>query len=201
MGQEVPMSGWMGVLILLGLVSGDATSYRVVAEESRMTVHVGTAGLFKMFGHEHRIDVRGLSGQVDWDPEAPESSRFRLEVDASSLSVADEELSEKDRAQVQSDMETKALAVAENPRIVFESAEVDVERPGQLKLRGSLDLRGVKKPVEVPVTLEVSEGRVRAKGTMELESGSWGVPQISAAGGSVKTSEDLTIEFEIVAVR
>jgi polyisoprenoid-binding protein YceI len=195
------MSGWIPILILLGLVPGDTTSYRVVSGESRMTVHVGTAGLFKMFGHEHEIDVRGLAGQVDWDPEAPESSRFRLEVEASSLTVADQELSEKDRAQVQSDMDTKALAAAEHPRIVFESTEVRVERPGQLKVRGNLDLRGVKKPVEVPLMLEASEGRITAKGKMELESGNWGVPQISAVGGSVKTSQDLGIEFEIVAVR
>jgi polyisoprenoid-binding protein YceI len=195
------MSGWIPILILLGLVPGDTTSYRVVSGESRMTVHVGTAGLFKMFGHEHEIDVRELAGQVDWDPDAPESSRFRLEVEASSLTVFDQELSEKDRAQVQSDMETKALAAAEHPRIVFESTEVRVERPGRLKLRGNLDLRGVKKPVEVPLMLEASEGRITAKGKMELESGNWGVPQISAVGGSVKTSQDLGIEFEIVAVR
>jgi polyisoprenoid-binding protein YceI len=195
------MSGWIPILILLGLVPGDTTSYRVVSGESRMTVRVGTAGLFKMFGHEHEIDVRELAGQVDWDPDAPESSRFRLEVEASSLTVADQELSEKDRAQVQADMETKALAAAEHPRIVFESTEVRLERPGQLKLRGNLDLRGVKKPVEVPLMLEASEGRITAKGKMELESGNWGVPQISAVGGSVKTSQDLGIEFEIVAVR
>jgi polyisoprenoid-binding protein YceI len=202
MGQEVcPMWEWIGIWLLLGLVPADTTSYRVVPEESRMTVHVGTAGLFKMFGHEHQIDVRKLSGQVDWDPEAPQSSRFRLEVEAASLTVADEELSEEDRAQVQADMESKALAVAENPRILFESTEVRVEKPGQLKLRGNLDLRGVKKPLEVPVMLEVSEGRITAKGKMELESGNWGVPQISAVGGSVKTSQDLAIDFEIVAVR
>jgi len=128
-----------------------------------------------------------------------------LEIDAASLTVADEELSEEDRAQVQSDMETKALALPQNPRIVFESTEVRVEkaegRSRRLKLRGTLSLRGVTKPVEVPLTLDLAEGRLTAKGEMELESQNWGVPQISAVGGSVKTKEELGLTFEIVAVR
>jgi len=193
------------IAFLVGVAVPEPVAYRVAAEESRMTVQVGTAGLFKVFGHEHNIEVRGLAGRVEWSPEVPGSSRFVLEVDAASLSVADEELSEKDRARVQSDMETQALALPENPKIVFESTEVRVEKSEganrRLKLRGRLSLRGVTKPIEVPVTLGVVEGRLTAKGEMDLESKDWGVPQISAVGGSVKTKEELTLAFEIVAVR
>jgi polyisoprenoid-binding protein YceI len=197
------MLAWFA--LLLGVALPEPAAYRVVAEESRMSVHVGTAGLFKMFGHEHNIQVKGIAGRVEWDSEAPASSRFVLEIAAASLAVADEELSEKDRAQVQSDMETKALALPQNPRIVFESTEVRVEKAEgtsrRLKLRGTLSLRGVHKPVEVPVTLDLAEGRLTAKGEMELESQDWGVPQISAVGGSVKTKEELRLTFEIVAAR
>lgn len=193
------------IAIAIGLLVPDPVAYRVVAEKSRMTVHVGTAGLFKMFGHEHQIEVRRIEGRVDWDAEAPASSRFVLEIDASSLTVADEELSEKDRAQVQSDMETKALALSENPRIVFESTEVKVEKTGgtnrRLTLRGTLSLRGMTKPVEVPLTLDVAEDRLTAKGEMELDSKTWSVPQITAVGGSVKTKQELKISFEVVAAR
>ena len=70
----------------------------------------------------------------------------------------------------------------------------------RLKIKGNLSLRGVTKPVEVPVTLEVANGRITAKGEMELDSGNWGVPQISAVGGSVKTKEELKLTYEIVAV-
>ncbi len=199
------MFGWIGVLIGLVVPLSEPVAYRVVAEESRMTVHVGTAGLFKMFGHEHNIQVKGIAGRVEWDPEAPARSRFVLEIDAASLSVADEELSEKDRSQVQSDMETEALALPQNAKIVFESTEVRVEKTEganrRLKLSGTLSLRGVTKPVQVPLTLEVAEGRLTAKGEMELDSKNWGVPQISAVGGSVKTKQELQLAFEIVAVR
>src|SRR3972149_2295902 len=192
-------------LALLGVALPEAAAYRVAAEESRMTVQVGTAGLFKMFGHEHNIQVKGIAGRVEWDPEAPASARLALEIDAASLTVADEELGEKDRAQVQSDMETQALALPQNPEIVFESTEVRVEKSEganrRLKLQGRLSLRGVTKPVEVPLIVEIAEGRLTAKGEMELESKNWGVPQISAVGGAVKTKEDLKLPFEIVGVR
>jgi polyisoprenoid-binding protein YceI len=193
------------IAFFLGVAVPEPAAYRVAAEESRMTVHVGTAGLFKMFGHEHNIQVKGIAGRVEWDPEAPASSRFVLEIDAASFTVADKELGEKDRAQVQSDMETQALALPQNPRIVFESTEVRVEKSEgatrRLKLRGTLSLRGVTKPVEVPAIIEIAEGRLTAKGEMELDSKNWGVPQISAVGGSVKTKEALQLTFEIVAVR
>lgn len=199
------MLAWIAVLFGFATPVPEPVAYRVVAEESRMTVHVGTAGLFKVFGHEHNIQVKGIAGRVEWNPEAPASSRFTLEVDAASLTVADEELSEKDRAQVQSDMETKALALAQNPKIVFVSTEVRVEKSEganrRLKLRGTLSLRGVTKPVEVPLTLEVAEGRLTAKGEMELDGRTWAVPQIAAVGGSVKTKEELQLTFEIAAVR
>jgi polyisoprenoid-binding protein YceI len=182
-----------------------AVAFPVSAEESRMTVRVGTAGLFKMFGHEHEIEVRGLAGRVEYDFDSPERSRFVLEIDAASLRVADAELSEEDRVQVQSDMESKALALPRNPRIVFESMEVRLEKSEgasrRLRVRGTLALRGVSKPLDVPLTLEVAVDRLTAKGEMTLESGNWGVPQVSAVGGSVKTSQDLGVTFEIVALR
>jgi len=194
------------LLFALGAAAASETAtYKVVSGESRMSVHVGAAGLLKMLGHEHNIAVKGLAGTVDWDPDAPAGSRFVLEIDASSLVVSDEELSEEDRAQVQSDMESKALASKENPKIVFQSTEVQAEKAQgtahRLKIKGTLRLRGATKPVEVPVTLEVGEGRLTAKGEMELDAKNWGVPQISAVGGSVKTKDELKLTYEIVAVR
>ncbi|MGH9388553.1 MAG: hypothetical protein ACRD1Z_02990, partial [Vicinamibacteria bacterium] len=61
------MLGWIAVLLGFATPAPEPVSYRVVAEESRMTVHVGTAGLFKMFGHEHNIQVKGIAGRVEWD--------------------------------------------------------------------------------------------------------------------------------------
>src|SRR5262245_43148098 len=197
------MLNW--VVFVLGLWTADPAEYKVVPAESRMMVHVGTAGVFKLFGHDHNIQAKGLSGSVEWDAAAPEKSRFVLEIDSSSFVLTDKDLSEDDRKQIQSDMEAKALDLPKNPKIVFQSSAVHAEKSEgsarRLKISGTLNLRGVSKPVEIPVTLEVSENRLTAKGEMELNGTIWGVPQISAGGGSVKTKEELKLTYEIVAAR
>ena len=184
-------------------------TYRVVAEESRFDVHVGRSGLFKMFGHDHVIRVGSFTGTVVWESAEPEAARFVLEVDAASLFVAEVEdgLSEDDRATVQDTMETEALAVAEHATISFKSTRVEIRRSDsgehRLEITGELALRGVRRELDVPMTLSFDGERdiLIARGKFELDSKEWGVPQISVLGGSVKTKTELGLEFEIVAVR
>jgi polyisoprenoid-binding protein YceI len=198
----------LGLSLSLGLLLAvpglsESVLYRIDASESRFTVEVGRAGLFKVFGHDHLVEVREFSGTVDWNPDAPERSSFRLEVDAASLRVADDEVSEGDRKQIESDMQTKALALGEHPTIGFESSGVVVEKSEaaakRMRVTGTLRLRGVEKDLTIPLTLTVAGDRITAKGEVKLPSDRWGVPQISALGGSVKTNEELALAFEIVA--
>ena len=184
-------------------------TYRVVAEESRFVVHVGRSGLFKIFGHDHVIRVGSFTGSVVWDSTDPEAARFVLEVDAASLFVAAEDtgLSDDDRRKVKDTMETEALALGEHSAISFTSTGVEIRRSrsGELRLAitGELALRGVRRELDVPVTLSFDGERnnLTARGKFELESKEWGVPQISALRGSVKTKTERGLEFEIVAVR
>ena len=197
---------WISWLLagFLVVVPQATRTFRVAADESELEVQVGRAGLFKVFGHDHRIRIGAFTGTVEWNSEDPESSRFTLEVDPASLSVADEELDEEDRAKVQADMETKALALSEHATIGFTSTRVRVrDTRGEalrLELEGILHLRGERQPLEIPVTVELSGDRMTVSGEIELDSKRWGVPQISALGGSVKTKEKLKLTFEIVAL-
>ncbi|HSF17536.1 MAG TPA: YceI family protein [Vicinamibacteria bacterium] len=190
-------------LLMLGAATQSEVSYQVISEESRMTIEVGRAGFLKMFGHDHLIEVGALEGSVSWNAESPRESRFILEVDASSLTVADAELGEDDRAKIQSDMETKALLLGEHPMIRFESSATKLVKKDEgiyrLEIAGSLSLRGVEKDLVVPASVEIKGDRMFARGALELPSDEWGVPEISVAGGSVKTKKELKIAFEIVA--
>jgi polyisoprenoid-binding protein YceI len=188
-----------------GAALSNPATYRVEAGKSQFHVKVGRAGLFKAFGHDHLIAVERFTGSVEWSAESPEASRFNMEVDAASLKVVDDEVSEGDRAKIQGDMEAKALALPENPGIRFESSQVAVERVEggsfHVKVTGTLSLRGVGKPFVIPLTLTVADDHLTAKGEVELPSDQWGVPQITAVGGSVRTKENLELTFDIVAVR
>lgn len=190
--------------LLAAPVAAEPAIYRVLPEESRFTVYVGKAGLFSVFGHDHLIEVRDFEGTVRWDANAPATSGFVLEVEADSLAVADEDVSDADRAQIEADMKAQALSVTNHPAIVFESEEVELLRSDggtySMKVNGSLELRGVRELLEVPLTLTVSDSRLTVAGEVKLRGKTWGVPQITAAGGAVKTKDELELTFEIVAV-
>jgi len=209
------MKRWPGAVLMLVAACTLASStswtqsatYRVVAAESRIDVHVGRAGLFKVFGHDHIIRAGSFTGTVEWDTSEPEAARFVLEVDAASLSVVDDGLSDDERASVQDRMETEALALREHSTIAFTSTRVHIKRSDSdehlLVVTGELALRGVRRELDIPMTLSFDGERTTliARGKLELESDAWGVPQISALGGSVKTKTELGLEFEIVARR
>lgn len=202
-----------GVAVLMAVIAwvaaAESDTYRVVSDESELVVHVGRSGIFKMFGHDHRIRTGRIAGTVRWNEGSPESSELVIEIDAGSLVVADEEISDEDRAEVQATMESEALAVSDHPQMTFTSSRVELEyeEPNggaqRLNVVGELFLRGVRGELEVPVTLvpDSENGRLLGRGAFELESQEWGVPQISVAGGTVKTKSELKVEFEIVAVR
>jgi polyisoprenoid-binding protein YceI len=198
-------------LLVLGVVatgiraSESPWKFVIDSEASRFTVDVGKAGLFKIFGHDHVIDVTRFEGSVSWYPDDPESSTVQLEIDGHSLTVADEGIDAEERAEIQSDMEAQALVLEQYPRIVFRSRQFSLKRRGEDIFRGSitgeLSLRGETRSVEVPVEIHVSEEKLTASGELELRGSDFGVPQIKAAGGTVKTKDELKLAFEIVATR
>jgi polyisoprenoid-binding protein YceI len=182
----------------------DGWRFALRPEESRFTVDVGRAGFLKVFGHDHLVEIRGFTGEVDWQPAAPESSSIRIEVDAASLTVVGEG-DEEERAQIQADMESKALDVQNHARIDFVSEEISLEERGggeyRGRITGQVTLRGVTKHVTIPLSLTVSEERLRAQGEFQIKGTDFGIDPITAAGGAVKTSDDLKLTFDLVGVR
>ena len=184
--------------------SEDAWSFSVQPKESRFTVKVGKAGFLKAFGHDHLIEIRGIVGDVEWRPDNPEMSSIRIEIDTNSLAVIDEDISDADRATIQAEMENTALDVEKYPKIVFVSKELSVSRGnGERKgnLRGELTLRGVTDEVKIALTLTVDDQKVRVQGEFKIKGSDFGGPQIKAAGGSVKTKDELELTFDLVARR
>ena len=193
--------------LLLGSVlpsfSQEGWRFTLRPEKSEFTVKVGRAGFLKVFGHDHLVAIRGFNGEVNWQPEQPEASSIRIEVQAASLTVVGED--EEERAQIQADMEAKALEVESYPQILFVSEELSLgdAEGGEYRGRvsGQITLRGVTNAVTIPLTLTVSEQSLRARGEFQIKGSDFGVEQISVAGGTVKTSDDLQLTFDLVGVR
>src|SRR5436309_16024890 len=72
-------------------------AYAIDNAKSKLQIDVYKEGAFKIFGHDHLIIAKEISGQVQFDPQKMEDSAVHLKVPANSLTPVDPGESEKDR--------------------------------------------------------------------------------------------------------
>ena len=118
------------------LAGPDQPEQAIDTERSSLTVHVGKGGLLSTAAHEHWVNAPIAGGTIDGDGTRP---AVWFTVDARKLSVRPEKgVPDKDRAEVQSNMQSKVLESSMYPDIVFRSTEV--RRTGALVWGVSGDL-------------------------------------------------------------
>ena len=193
------------ILPVRAALAGEPRVFEINAARSTLRVEVSRAGFLKTFGHDHVIAVKEFSGRIQVDPEKPESSSVTLRVAAPSLRVADEGISDEDRAEVQSTMlGDKVLDVAQFPDIAFTSTGFTRgENSGDawnLTLAGMLSLHGVEKAVTFPLVLKITGTDLEATGEVPLRQTDYGIKPVTAGGGLVKVKDVLRIRFAIHAL-
>jgi polyisoprenoid-binding protein YceI len=153
-------------------------------------------------GHNPTIAIRDFSGEVNFDPAAPERASLRMEIRADSLEVTDE-ISGKDRKEMESMMNQKVLESSKFPAITFESAPTSAEQLGEGRYRvtmnGNLLLHGTKRNVPVTTQIALLGEKLRASGEFSILQSDYGIPLVSVAGGSLKLKDELKFTFDIVA--
>src|ERR1700693_3087569 len=176
------------VVILAG---PDQLEQAIDTERSSLTVHVGKAGLLSAAAHEHWVNAQIAGGPMAADGSTP---AVRFTVDARRLSVRPEKgVPDKDRAEVQSNMQSKVLESTIYPDIVFRSTEV--RRTGALVwgVSGDLTLHGVTKPVSIDVTRQ-NDAYV---GTVRIKQTEFGIQPIKIVGGVVMVKDELEISSRV----
>ena len=89
------------------LAGPDQPEQAIDTERSSLTVHVGKAGLLSAAAHEHWVNAPIAGGTIDGDGARP---AVWFTVDARRLSVRPEKgVTDKDRAEVQSNMQSTVL--------------------------------------------------------------------------------------------
>ena len=159
--------------------------YKIDAAKSRFTVETHTSGLSSMFGHDHRIAATGLGGAVSFIPGAPESASVELTIEADSLRLLDDGVSDANRVDIEA-MIRKSLETAKWKQISFQSSNVTVETIGdaifQIALAGELRLHGVRRPVTLPAQVIVRPDLLRVSGVYKLRQTDYKVTPFSLAG-------------------
>lgn len=176
--------------------------YVVDARASRFTVQAFASGILSAMGHNPKIGIRNFSGQVDFDSESAQASGFRLSMKASSLGVLDD-ISDKDRREIEKMMNEQVLETAKYPEIVYESPQVSLKRIEaalySATLIGSLSLHGVIRNQSIPARIALFDEMLRASGEFTLIQSDYGIKPVSVAGGSLKVKDELKFSFEMVA--
>jgi len=160
-------------------------------KNSTITIHVGKSGMFSGFGHEHTVIAHIAKAAVD-----PKAMTVEITVAAREMKVADKELSDKDRAQVQTDMlGPKVMDAQKFPEVRFKSTRVEQTSPQHYRVSGDLSLHGVTKQI----VLEATDEAGRYRGTTKFKQSDFGIKPISVGGGAVKVKDELSLEFEVFA--
>jgi polyisoprenoid-binding protein YceI len=195
-----------GLTLLLAplAVGAQGNAYSIDSQQSKLEIHVSKEGAFKVFGHDHLIAAKQVSGQARFDPQKIDQSSVRLQIPTKSITVMDPGESEKDRREVQATMEgDKVLDVAKFPEVTFASSNLSAAKKTsdgwELTLAGKLNLHGVEKPVSLPLHVRTDANELRGQGELSILQTDYGITPVKVGGGAVKVKDKLKITFNIVA--
>ena len=197
------------LIACLTLVAGPvkaqkALIYKIVASESSFWVFVPKTGLLSGLAHDHEIGVKSFTGKIVVPEAGAIGGSLELDIDAQSLAVLDKKPSEDDKKKIYNSMHNEVLESAKHPKISFKSASVsNLKHIGgenySFTLNGDLTLHGMTKRIAFPVSLTINAAQLRAEGKYTLRQTDFGIKPYSAAGGTIKVKNEITVNFNIVA--
>jgi polyisoprenoid-binding protein YceI len=180
---------FFAVLILSALAS--AQSSDSAPQRSTITIRVFKSGLFSGFAHNHVVVAPIAKANVN-----PEGLAAEITVVTKEMKVTDPDISEKDRAEIQSTMlGPKVLDQEKFPEIHFKSSRIEQTSAQHYRVVGLLELHGVK----YEITLQVTGDPSHYHGATKLKQSEFGIKPISLGGGSVKVKDELELEFDVYA--
>jgi len=164
---------------------------------SRFTVRAFASGMLSALGHSPTIAIRNFTGEAEYDPAAPAQASLRVEIRADSLEVTDD-ISGKDRREIESTMNENVLESSKYPEIVFESTGASANQ-NRITMNGNLSLHGVTQRLPVTAQVNVLGDMLRASGEFSISQSDYDIAPVSVAGGTLKLKDELELAFDIVA--
>jgi polyisoprenoid-binding protein YceI len=169
---------------------------------SRFTVRAFATGLLSAMGHDPTIGIRDFGGEITFDPEQLKAGSFKFSIKSSSLSVQDD-VSDKDRREMERLMNEQVLETSQFPLIVYEAPGVSVSKMGDslfsAKLDGKLTFHGVTRSESITARVALMGSMIRASGDFSLSQSNYAIKPVSVAGGALKLKDEVKFSFEIVA--
>jgi len=167
-------------MFAIGLTAG-AQEYRSNQVESSMKVS-GTSTL-----HDWEIDVEVFTAKTTLIGDVLGNAQFTAEVK-----------SMKSGTSTMDDNTYKALKEDKYPQISFQSTSISGTE-AKLVVKGNLTIAGVTKPISMTTTLEKwAEKSLTVKGKYTFKMSQFGIDPPRAMLGTIRTGDEITIDFKIV---
>jgi polyisoprenoid-binding protein YceI len=164
-------------------------------------VRAFATGLLSAFGHSPTISIPDFQGEVQFSSSTLEDASLRIVIQAASLKVADD-ISSKDRQEIERRIRDEVLEVDGFPEIVYECdrvASIQKISEGQYAatLNGELSLHGVTQTQPVSARVTIKGDLLRAVGDFSVRQSDYDIRPVSAAGGTVKLKDELKLSFDL----
>jgi polyisoprenoid-binding protein YceI len=176
--------------------------YAIDPVVSRFTARATASGMLSAFGHNPTIAIRDFTGEAKFAPGTLENAELHLRIGTSALAVTDN-VSDKDRREIERTMNQEVLESARYPDIVFDTSSVSASKAGDgqywVNLVGNLTLHGVTNSQALAAQVVLLGDTLRAFGEFSLRQTAYGIKLVSVAGGTLKLKDEVKFSFDIVA--
>jgi polyisoprenoid-binding protein YceI len=188
---------------MTGEAENSGTRYRIDAERGSFTVQAFAEGMLSFMGHNPAFAVRRYGGEIRFADDENVVESMLIIAEAESLSLRDN-VSQKDRAEIEKTMRDGVLETDKFPEIHFISKNVMLsEKPSgnfAITANGVLSLHGETVPKTIEAEAEISNGNIRAVGEFSLRQSDFRIEQVKALGGTLRVKDEVKISFDITAV-
>lgn len=174
----------VGVALLVGPAAA-GSSWRVADTHSSLRFS------FVVNGIETEGAFPSFAGGGHFDPETPEDSSLEIVVAVAEIDLGNPIASFLARGR-------DWFAAKEHPAAVFRLDRVESRPDGKWHAFGTLELRGVTRPMDAPVSLEFGPDRARASGEAVLDRRAFGIGRGPTAA-LVTVSDEIRVRFDLVA--
>jgi len=142
--------------------------------------------------HDFSGWTRSVTGSIEYEKgRLAETAKASCTIDARTLDTGD---ADRDK-----EMHELHLESAKFPDMKFEVAAVKMTGAESMAMKGSIEIHGVKKDIEIPCTLKVRrDGYVYAKGELRAKMTDFGIKPPSKMG-MINVEDEIRIWFEVWA--
>jgi hypothetical protein len=191
-------------------VAGPGAVYRLVAEDSALTVYVYRAGPMASFGHNHVLVLAGLTGELHV-PENPEQVSGDIKAQVTDFRIDEPAARQAAGADFPGEIATGDISGTRQnmlgPQLLdaaqFPELHASVLRahggPSEYAVTLALTVRGVGSTQDFPAHLTVTPGELTAEGEIRVSQRALGLPPFSILLGALAVDDSLRVRYHIVA--